>query len=266
MSGVVTGERPGHRERLPLEGLSVVVTRPEHQAGDLADRLVAAGADPGLVPAIAIADAADGGAALEGAARRVGEYDWVILTSANAARRLLAHVGDAGDFETTKVAAIGDGTSSALEDRQVRVDLVPAESVAEDLLAALPDPPTEGGRILLARAAVARDVLPDGLRERGWTVDVVDAYRTVTANIDESALSALSSADVVTFTSSSTVTRHLEQVGGPASVTAAVACIGPVTASTARLAGLTVTIEAPIHTVGGLVDALVEARAAGVLP
>ena len=255
----------GQQEGLPLEGLSVVVTRPTHQADGLADRLVAAGAEPVLVPAIAIVDPADGGAALKNAAERLGEYDWVVMTSANAARRLLACVGDAVDFEATKVAAIGAGTSSALEDSQVSVDLVPDTSVAEDLLSVLPDPPPEGGRILLARAAVARDILPDGLRGRGWTVEVVEAYRTVTANIDESARSAVRSADVITFTSSSTVTRHLEQVGGSAAVPAAVACIGPVTAATARQAGLSVAIEAPSHTVGGLVDALVEARAAGVV-
>jgi uroporphyrinogen-III synthase len=161
------------------------------------------------------------------------------------------------------VAAIGPGTAAALRGGNIEADLVPDEYVAERLLAALPYPPPDGGRMLLARAAVARDVLPEGLRERGWKVDVVEAYRTGTAALDEVARVALGAVDVITFTSSSTVTRHLEQVGGPDGVTGAVACIGPVTAAAAREAGLTVAVEASVHTRAGLVDALVAWSAAG---
>ena len=263
--GDVAAEKLDWFERRPLFGLSVVVTRPERQAAALAGRLRAAGAEPVLVPAISIEAPADGGAALAVAADRLGSYDWVVLTSANGADRLLARLRDAREFGGAQVAAIGPGTAAALRDGNVEADIVPDEYVAEHLLAALPDPPVGGGRILLARAAVARDVLPDGLRERGWDVDVVEAYRTETAEVDEAGSAALAGTDVITFTSSSTVTRHLEQVGGPHAVGAAVACIGPVTAATAQEAGLHVAVEAPVHTVDGLVEALVAARAAGAL-
>jgi uroporphyrinogen-III synthase len=130
--------------------------------------------------------------------------------------------------------------------------------VAESLLHELPPAPSDGtGRVLLARAEVARDVLPEGLRERGWAVDVVVAYKTVAATPSKQQLAAASTADVITFTSSSTVDRYLEMAGA-ANVPATIACIGPVTAATARARGLSVDIEAPVHSVAGLVDAIVD--------
>ena len=258
--GDVAAERLAWFERRPLLGLSVVVTRPRHQAAALADRLRLAGAEPVLVPAISIEEPADGGAALREAVGRLRAYDWVVLTSANGARRLLAELRDARDLGEAEVAAIGPATADALLDGNIEADLIPDEYVAEQLLSALPDPPFGGGRILIARAAAARDVLPDGLRERGWEVDVVETYRTETAAIDPSAGARLDTADLVTFTSSSTVARHLEQVGGPDSVTGAIACIGPVTTATAREAGLTVAVEAPVYTVDGLVQAVIDWR------
>jgi uroporphyrinogen III methyltransferase/synthase len=135
-------------------------------------------------------------------------------------------------------------------------DLVPPEYVAESLLGAFPPAPPGGGAVLLPRAAAARDVLPDGLRAGGWTVDVVEAYRTVTAEPDADALAAAADADAVCFTASSTVTAYLA-LGAP--VPPVVACIGPVTAGTARRAGLPVTVVADRHTVDGLVDALIAA-------
>ena len=162
-------------------------------------------------------------------------------------RRFFEHVPDTRALGSAKVAAIGPGTADGLAQYRVVADLVPERFVAESLLDAFP---AGAGRVLLARAAVARDVLPDGLRAKGWDVDVVAAYEThaVPWTGDERA------ADVVTFTSSSTVTRYLES-GAP--VPPVVACIGPVTAATARGHGLTVTIEAEVHTIAGLVDAIV---------
>jgi uroporphyrinogen III methyltransferase/synthase len=114
--------------------------------------------------------------------------------------------------------------------------------------------------VLLARAAVARDVLPEGLRAKGWHVDVVEAYRTEPVPLDEAAARAVAEAEVVTFTSSSTVTNFLAALAaapdGPP-VPPVVAAIGPVTAATAREHGLAVAVEAPVHTIDGLVDALV---------
>jgi len=128
--------------------------------------------------------------------------------------------------------------------------------VAEALLDAFPAPPVEGGRVLLARAAVARDVLPDGLRAKGWAVDVVEAYRTTPVHPSDDDLEALATADAVTFTSSSTVTNFLDAVGDR-DLPPVVASIGPITSATARERGLTVDIEAEVHSIEGLVDALV---------
>ncbi len=241
----------------PLFGQTVVVTRPEGQASIMADQLRGAGADAVILPVIEIEDPADGGAALSAALDAVGDYDWLVVTSANGARRVLAGLPDARALGGVSVAAIGPGTAAALADGNVRADLVPARYVAEGLLEAFPAPPDGGGRVLLARAAVARDTLPEGLRAAGWAVGVVEAYRTVPATPDAAALDAAAAADIVTFTSSSTVTRFLE-VAGPDRVPPLVACIGPVTSATARDAGLTVDVEATDHTVPGLVAALVE--------
>jgi len=240
----------------PLFGRTVVVTRPEGQASTLADALRAAGAEPLVLPVIQIEDPADRGVALHEALAEVQRYDWLVLTSANGAQRVLAGLPDARALGGVSVAAIGPGTAAALAEGNIRADLVPDRFVAESLLAAFPAPPSDGGRVLLARAAVARDTLPDGLRAAGWDVDVVEAYRTVPARPAPALLDAAGAADIVTFTSSSTVTRFLE-VAGADRVPPIVACIGPVTATTAREAGLTVTVEATEHTIPGLVQALV---------
>jgi uroporphyrinogen III methyltransferase/synthase len=243
-------------ESRPMFGRRVVVTRAREQASELSGALRGLGAEVVELPAIAITDPADGGAALRDAAARVGDYDWLVLTSPNGARRFLACLPDARALAGVGVAAIGPGTAAALAAGGIRADLLPERFVAESLLEAFPDPPAgTGGRVLLARAAVAREVLPQGLAERGWKVDVVDAYRTVAAPATELQLAAVAGADAVTFTSSSTVERFLE-VAGSARVPPVVAAIGPVTAATARARGLEVTVEAAEHTIGGLVEAL----------
>jgi uroporphyrinogen III methyltransferase/synthase len=246
-------------EQRPLFGRRVVVTRTRQQSSALSRELRDAGAEPIEVPVIAIEDPADGGAALRTAVTRLSAYDWVIVTSPNGAERLVAALDeaalDARAFGQARVAAIGPATEAALRVGGVRADLVPERFVAEELLDALTDA-SPSGRALLARAEVARDVLPDGLRQRGWEVDVVDAYRTVPAAVTAAQRAAIARAHVVTFTSSSTVERFIEAVGVDA-VPPVVACIGPVTAATARDHGLQVDIEAEVHTVAGLVDALV---------
>jgi uroporphyrinogen III methyltransferase/synthase len=247
-------------EDRPLLGRKVVVTRTRQQASQLSAALRQAGAEPIEVPVIEVADPSDGGAALAAAAGRLADHDWVVLTSPNGARRLLDAVaaagGDARAFGAAGVAAIGPGTAAALAERGLRADLVPDRYVAEALLDALPPPPAGGGRILIARAEVARDVLPQGLESRGWQVEVVPAYRTVPAAVSDRQRATVASADVVTFTSSSTVERYLDALGD-ATVPPVVACIGPITAATARERGLTVDVEAEVHTIDGLVAALV---------
>jgi uroporphyrinogen III methyltransferase/synthase len=246
-------------ERRPLFGRRIVVTRTRQQASALSRALRDVGADPIEVPVIEIADPADGGAALRHAVARLATYDWIVVTSPNGAARLgraldAAHL-DARAFGAARVAAIGPATAAALRPLGVRADLVPERFVAEALLDALTDA-AGPGRLLLARAEVARDVLPDGLRARGWEVDVVDAYRTVPATVTDRQRAGVADAEVVTFTSSSTVDRFVDAVGIDA-VPAVVACIGPVTAQTARDHGLSVDVVAEVHTVPGLVDALV---------
>jgi uroporphyrinogen III methyltransferase/synthase len=245
-------------EDRPLFGRRIIVTRAREQASGLVERLQALGAATVELPVIEIGEPADAGVALRAAAGRVGEYDWLTFTSANAVTRFFAALGVAG-LDTRalgglRVAAIGPGTAEALAAAGIRADLVPERFVAESLLDAFPAGP---GRVLLPRAAVARDALPAGLADRGWSVDVVEAYRTVVGRPSPEALTAAESASAVTFTSSSTVTNYLA-VAGDLPVPPVVACIGPVTAATARAAGLTVDVVAAEHTIDGLVAALVD--------
>lgn len=254
-------------ESRPLFGRTVVVTRARAQASELVNRLRLAGAETVEVPSIRIEDPADGGAGLTAAVDRLraGAYDWTVVTSPNGARRLLDSLRDARDLRS-HLAAIGPGTADVLAAGNLVADLVPERFVAESLLESFPAPPpapAEGrgapatGRVLVARAEVARDVLPDGLRAAGWEVDVVPVYRTVAEATEPAMLDAVVDADLVTFTSSSTVERFVEAVGVDR-VPPVVAAIGPVTAGTARSRGLTVDIEATEHTIDGLVAALVE--------
>jgi uroporphyrinogen III methyltransferase/synthase len=237
-------------ESRPLFGTRVVVTRARAQASELSDRLRELGAEVVEVPVIEIVDPGD--SSLADAVARLSTYDWVVVTSPNGARRLLDAVPDARAFGAARLAAIGPGTAEALAAGHLVADLVPERFVAEGLLEVFPDGP---GRALLARAAEARDVLPDGLRAKGWEVDVVAAYRTVVGTPSPEAVDAARTADMVTFTSSSTVRNYVDVLGLDA-VPPVVACIGPITAATARELGLVVTIEATVHTIDGLVEAL----------
>jgi uroporphyrinogen III methyltransferase / synthase len=242
-------------ERRPLFGRRVVVTRARTQASSLSARLRDLGAEVVEVPTIEIAEPADGGQALREAAAAAGSYDWLLLTSANAVDRFVPLLRDGRDLAGALIAAIGTGTADALARWHLAPDLVPERSVAEGLLEALPDGPA---RALLPRAAAGRDVLPDGLRRRGWEVDVVEAYRTVRASPPPSLLAAAGEADAITFTSASTVDGYAE-LG--ATVPPVVACIGPVTARAARERGLAVTVEASEASIGALADAVAAALA-----
>lgn len=243
-------------ESRPLFGRRVVVTRAREQASALSAALRGQGAQPVEVPTIEIGPPADGGQALRVAAAGVGAYDWVILTSANGARRFLAELRDGRQLGGVQLAAIGPGTADVLSAANLVADLVPDRFVAESLLAAFPPPPGDRpGRVLLARAAVARDVLPDGLRAAGWEVDVAEAYRTTPAALTEDQRALVATADAITFTSASTVERFVEALGASA-MPPVVACIGPVTADAAHAHGIAVDVVAEVHTIPGLVDAL----------
>ncbi len=234
-------------ERRPLHGEVVAVTRARAQASGLAARLAALGAEVVETPAIRIEP------------RRPelpdpAGYDLVCVTSPNGVRLLfesLAELGkDARALAGATVAAIGPGTARELQRRGIRADVVPERSVAEALVEALGEVPVT--RALVARAAAARDVLPDALRERGAEVDVVELYETVAEPLDGDSLAR---ATYVTFTSSSTV-RFLLEAGGAVPDSARVVSIGPVTSATARELGLRVDVEAERHDIDGLVEAL----------
>jgi uroporphyrinogen III methyltransferase/synthase len=249
-------------ERRPLFGRSIVVTRARAQASELVNRLNDLGAETVEVPSIEVREPADGGLALRRSVHALNRYDWVTLTSPNGAQALLVALRteglDARALGAAKVAALGPGTAAVLSVGNIVADLVPPQYVAEALLASFPDPPAgRPGHVLLARATVARDVLPDGLRARGWEVDVVDAYQTVAVPLESEQRVGLAQADIVTFTSSSTVTRFVEAAGVD-NVPPTVVAIGPITAATAREHGLHVDIEAQVHTIDGLVTAIVD--------
>lgn len=255
--GAVAGLDLGWFERRPLFGRRIVVTRARHQSPALATRLRELGAEPIEVPVIDVVDPEDGGRAMRDALARVFEYDWLVVTSPNGASRVLAALRDARELAPVRVAALGPGTAEALRAGNIVADLVPQRFVAEALLEVFPAPTTrDRGRVLLARAAVARDVLPDGLAALGWAVDVVDAYRTVGLPVDEGRRAAVAAADTITFTSSSTVERFVDALGADA-VPPTVVCIGPVTAETARSHGIHVDAVASDHSLDGLVAELV---------
>jgi uroporphyrinogen III methyltransferase/synthase len=256
--GEVAREALDWFEGRPLFGLRVVVTRAREQAGALRSLLCERGAEVVEVPTIVIEDPPDGGAALGAALEEVRAYDWLVVTSANGAARMCARLRDGRDLAGVRLAAIGPGTAAELGRHHLVADLVPPRFVAESLLEVFPEPPPDRrGRVLLARAEVAREVLPEGLRARGWEVDVVPAYSTAAAVPDPSAAGAVAGAHAACFTSASTVDNFVAAFGVDAAPPI-VAAIGPITAEAARAAGLAVAVEAPEHTLEGLVDALVE--------
>jgi uroporphyrinogen III methyltransferase/synthase len=252
-------ERLAWLERRPLHGRRVVVTRARAQASRLAATLRGLGAEVVELPAIRIEARLDGPEVRQTVAA-IAEYSLVCLTSPNGVRLLfeaLAGAGlDARALAGATVAAIGPGTARALAARGIVADVVPERFVAEALVEALSEVEVDGRRVLVARAAEARDVLPDALRERGAEVDVVALYETVREEPDAAAVEAAQAADYVTFTSSSTVTNLTEALGDRFPAGARIVSIGPVTSDAARAAGLSVDVEAERHDVEGLLAAL----------
>ena len=245
-------------ERLPLFGKKIVVTRTQEQAGELSARLHALGAAVIEYPVIATRAAADAGP-MDRAIAELEQYDWIIFTSPNGVRYFLERLDEsARDLRAmrARLCAIGPGTARALQSLHLKVDLVPSEYVAESLVEAFRDVQLEGKRVLLPRAAVARDVVPIELTKRGAAMDVVEAYRTV---VPEGAGPLGVKADWITFTSSSTVKNFLALSGGASIAGARVASIGPVTSEALRMHGIEVRAEARPHTIEGLVAALLAA-------
>jgi uroporphyrinogen III methyltransferase/synthase len=250
-------------ERLPLFGRRIVVTRAREQADGLAARLRALGAEAIELPTIEIAPASDYGA-LDRAIADLSSYDWLLFTSANGVRFFMERLDRSGrDLRAlrARICAIGPATRAAVEALHLKVDLMGKEYVAEGLLAAFEPYDLSGARILLPRAAVARDLVPSELRKRGAKVDVVEAYRTVLpAEAAERIRTVFArKPDVITFTSSSTVQNFVAAAGGASVLDGVrVASIGPITSETARRLGVAVTAQAREFTVDGLLAAICE--------
>jgi uroporphyrinogen III methyltransferase/synthase len=265
--GAVAGMRQqlAWLEQAPLHGRSVVVTRARAQASTLAARLSELGATVIEAPAIRIEGRIDDPAVAEAVKRiAAGAYDVICLTSPNGAELLLEAIGRAGldsrALAGTTLASIGPGTTRGLSGGGLKPDVVPEESISEALADELTRHGVAGKRVLLARAAEARDVLPERLRAAGAEVDILPLYDTVREQLSDELLEQVSDADYVTFTSSSTVHHFVEAIGGvdrlPAR--ARMISIGPITTQTARDLGLEVRAEAARHDIDGLVDAVVE--------
>ena len=255
-------------DTLPLFGQRVLVTRPAHQNDEMARMLRDEGAEPVAVPAIRILPPADP-APLEEAVRALARYRWVVLTSANGVRALFEKIArqgrDARALGGAKVCAIGPATAEACAGFGVRPDVIPdefrGEGAAQAVLDAEPDIAT--ARVLLPRAEVAREALPELLREAGARVDVVPAYRTEGASEADAArirdLVHNRKVDVVTFTSPSTVREVAHALGEHADAIGegfTVACIGPITRDAAEARGWPVHVTPDDYTARGLVDAL----------
>lgn len=254
---------------LPLAGRTILVTRARHQAGKLAQALREQGANVVEIPAIEIVPP-QSYEPLDRALGNLSQYQWLILTSANAidalrGRMQALRIG-AGSFTTLNIAAVGSATARALRELGLEPAVTPPEYVAESLVEALGDR-VRRQRILLARAAVARDVIPDALRAKNAQVDVVDAYRTVVPADSVTAIRTIfgkdgRAPDAATFTSSSTVTNFLallREAGMAAPGSMRAVSIGPITSRALRENGWEPAAEADPHDLGGLVAAVVAA-------
>jgi len=251
-------------ERLPLFGRRIVVTRARDQAEALSGTLRALGAGVIEMPAIEIVSAAGYGP-LDRAIVEPASYDWLIFTSANGVRYFMERLDQSRqDLRAlrARICAIGDATRNAVAALHLKVDLMGEEFVAESLVEAFRTVDLTGKRVLLPRAAVARDILPQKLRERGACVDVVEAYRTLVpaglAKQAEEVFSAQHKPDWITFTSSSTVQNFVRVASRDVLSGVKVSSIGPVTSATAKKLGLQISVEAKVFTSDGLVAAILE--------
>jgi uroporphyrinogen-III synthase len=249
----------------PLSGRRVLVTRAAKQAGNLSEGLRALGATPVEVPMLEIRPPGSFDR-LDAALRQLDQYDWLILTSTNAVHALAERATllgiRLGQSATLRVAAVGSATAAETAKAGLPITLVPKLYVAESLVSAL-RAHIEGKRVLLARAAIARDVIPNALREAGAVVDVVDAYQNVLPKATPEQLrdGLAQSIDAVTFTSSSSVT-HLAEAARQAGISFPLngipaISIGPITSQTLRELGWEPAAEAAPSDIPGLIAAVV---------
>ena len=271
---IVVGEVVRLREKLnwyetkPLFGKRIVVTRSRGQVSVFAEQLIDLGATTIEFPTIDVVPPASWGE-LDNAIKNIETYNWLIFTSANAVKFFMERLRSLGrDIRMLKgvnICVVGPKTAESLEQYGLLADLVPTEFKAEGVLAALGNGNIQGMKFLIPRAKVAREIIPEQLRERGAEVTVATAYENVKPATDVERVKKLfqdKKISVVTFTSSSTVHNFIEILGQKEykSLTngVAVACIGPVTAKTAEDYGLKVTIMPKDYTIPAFVEAMVE--------
>jgi uroporphyrinogen III methyltransferase/synthase len=253
---------------LPLSDKRIVITRARLQAGSLARRIEELGGEVVEFPTIEIQLPVDPGP-LDDAIKNIQRYNWVIFTSVNGVATFLERTANfkknTADFTSVQFAAIGPETAKRLEEAGIKNCLVPTTYRAEGILEVLQPETMRGRRVLIPRAARAREVLPETLRQWGADVDVVAAYRTIVPKTNIGKLQQMLSRreiDMVTFTSSSTVANFAALFDGQrlADILGAtpVACIGPITADTVEEFGGVSAVLAREFTIPGLVCAIVE--------
>jgi uroporphyrinogen III methyltransferase / synthase len=248
------------KREMPLDGREILIMRPREQADELVVMLEELGAHCVAIPAISLSLPEDHLPLMQ-AIERLRRYQWLVFTSANGVKVFMDHMKNAGcSLESIKVAVIGPGTARMLEASGRIPDLLPDTYTAEGLLMAFDSVDVKGMSILIPRAREARDVLPLGLKMRGATVDVIEAYRTI-EEIQESALMRQAimegALDAITFTSSSMARsffRFCEQNALDPPCKTKILCIGPITAGTIRELGRQVHGVARRHTLDGLVE------------
>ncbi len=261
VGGVVTlREHLRWFDTLPLFGKKIVVTRTREQASALSGKLAELGAEVMEFPTIRILPKADM-AHLDAAIGSIDSFDWIVFTSQNAVKiffeRLSALGRDTRCLHPTRIAAIGPATAREIERHSVRPDLVPGEYIAEAVVSAMGATGVSGSRVLLPCAEEARGALGDGLSALGAEVRRIAVYDTVHPEPPAgNLLEAVRTADVVTFTSSSTARNYFSIVKESRALHAS---IGPITSAAVRDAGHAVDIEASEYTIDGLVDALIRA-------
>ncbi len=268
-----TAPSPQPRD-LPLAGRRILVSRAKAQASVLSAGLKAAGAQVLEIPFIQIRKPRSY-RALDTAIRGLSTYDWLILTSANGVQALFERMAKLGADDAAlrqlKIAAIGPATKKSIETHGFAVDIIPKEYVAESVVESLKDV-VVGKRVLLARAKVARDVIPCELLKIASTVDVVEGYETVAPKRSRTSLIAALNdpkkrPDVITFTSSSTARNFLDLIGPEVACSGLLdginfASIGPITTATLQELNFPVQIKAAEYTIPGLIKAIIEHFAA----
>jgi uroporphyrinogen III methyltransferase/synthase len=254
-------------QELALKGKRIVVTRARAQAEALIRQIEQSGGEAIEFPTIEI-QPPQSYSALDSAIQKIATYDWLFFTSVNGVdyfvKRLRRYDKEVNALESLKVVAIGPETASRLEALGIRPYLVPEQYQAEGILDGLPPQMIRGKRVLIPRAAQARQLLPETLRQWGGEVNVVETYRTVRPSFDTSRVRGMfreSKIDMVTFTSSSTVAHFVQMFPGDKVNDiigeAAIACIGPVTSKTVEDLGLSADVVSEEYTIPGLVRAIV---------